>query len=66
MTIIAMVACGLALINLKLIIAQIISMVISAYAAYRAYKKDEKPYLYVNLGILAISIYLIYYGSSIQ
>lgn len=66
MTILAMVACGLALINMKLILCQIISMVISAYAAYRAYKKDEKPYLYVNLGIMLVSVYLIYYGTSIQ
>lgn len=62
MTVLGMIFGFLGVYFSSLLVFQVCSLVVSAYAAYRAYQKDNKPMLFINIGIVLISLYLIYNG----
>ena len=61
-TLVAIIFAILGVFKSSLLLFQVGSLVMSAYAAYRSYQKELKEYTIVNVVVCLVSLYFIYYG----
>ena len=61
-TLVAIIFAILGVFKWSLLLFQVGSLVMSAYAAYRSYQKELKEYTIVNVVVCLVSLYFIYYG----